>query len=270
MKRWLWLITAGLIVGVALSSFVSRDPGYVLLQVGGYRLETSLVALFLAVTALLILMRLVGQLVRSILGVVPGFGRWLGRRKEEQNLELIHASLDDVLSENPAGLVSKVSKLEKSSWQSESRTKQLRQWLFVRQIRASQKPSQLNKLWRNVAVLDKADGALRVEYVSRLYQLGATKDVDVVLLETAKSAWYDALNGVLAVHQSNSAEQLAERLTSIAATDESGAASLALTLLKAHALTGDAGDNLLIDAHKKQASEHLIRALGARRLRRGA
>ena len=270
MKRWLWLITAGLIVGVALSSFVSRDPGYVLLQVGGYRLETSLVALFLAVVGLLILVRLVGQLVRIILGVVPGFGRWLGRRKEEQNLELIHASLDDVLNENTAGLVSKVGKLEKSSWQSESRIKQLRQWLFVRQIRASQKPSQLNKLWRNVAVLDKADGALRVEYVSRLYQLGATKDVDVVLLETAKSSWYDALNGVLAVHQPNSAEQLVERLTDIAATDESGAASLALTLLKAHALAGDAGDNLLIDAHKKRASEHLIKALGARRLRRGA
>ena len=270
MKRWLWLITAGLIVGVALASFVSKDPGYVLLQVGGYRLETSLVALFLAVVGLLILVRLVGQLVRIILGVVPGFGRWLGRRKEEQNLELIHASLDDVLSENPAGLVSKVSKLEKSSWQSESRTKQLRQWLFVRQIRASQKPSQLNKLWRNVAVSDKADGALRVEYVSRLYQLGATKDVDVVLLETAKSSWYDALNGVLAVHQPNSAEQLVERLTDIAATDESGAASLALTLLKAHALAGDAGDNLLIGAHKKRASEHLIKALGARRLRRGA
>ena len=270
MKRWLWLITAGLIVGVALSSFVSRDPGYVLLQVGGYRLETSLVALFLAVLGLLILVRLVGQLVRIILGVVPGFGRWLGRRKEEQNLELIHASLDDVLNENTAGLVSKVGALEKSSWQSESRIKQLRQWLFVRQIRASQKPSQLNKIWSNVAVSDKADGALRVEYVSRLYQLDATKDVDVVLLETAKSSWYDALNGVLAVHQPNSAEQLVERLTDIAATDESGAASLALTLLKAHALAGDAGDNLLIDAHKKRASEHLIKALGARRLRRGA
>ena len=116
MKRWLWLIATGLIVGVALASFVSRDPGYVLLQVGGYRLETSLVALFLAVVGLLILIRLVGQLVRIILGVVPGFGRWLGRRKEEQNLELIHASLDDVLSENTAGLLGKAGKLEKSSW----------------------------------------------------------------------------------------------------------------------------------------------------------
>jgi uncharacterized protein HemY len=270
MKRWLWLIATGLIVGVALASFVSRDPGYVLLQVGGYRLETSLVALFLAVVGLLILLRLVGQLVRIILGVVPGFGRWLGRRKEEQNLELIHSSLDDVLSENTAGLLGKAGKLEKSSWQSESRTKQLRHWLFVRQIRASQKPSQLNKIWSGVALSDKADEALRVEYVSRLYQLGATKDVDVVLLETAGASWYDALNGVLAVHQPNSAEQLAERLTNIAATDESGAASLALTLLKAHALAGDAGDNLLIDAHKKQASEHLITALGARRLRGGA
>ena len=270
MKRWLWLITTGLIVGVALASFVARDPGYVLLQVGGYRLETSLVALFLAVVGLLVLIRLVGQLVRTILGVIPGFGRWLGRRKEEQNLELIHSSLDDVLSENTAGVVSKVAKLEKSSWQSELRTKQLRHWLFVRQIRASQKSSQLKKIWSNVAVSDKADGALRVEYVSRLYKLGASKDVDLVLLETAKSSWYDALNGVLAVHQPNSAEQLAERLTKIAATQQSGAASLALTLLKAHALEGDAGDNLLIEAHKKKASEHLITALGARRLRREA
>lgn len=270
MKRWLWLITTGLIVGVALASFVARDPGYVLLQVGGYRLETSLVALFLAVVGLLVLIRLVGQLVRTILGVIPGFGRWLGRRKEEQNLELIHSSLDDVLSENTAGVVSKVAKLEKSSWQSELRTKQLRHWLFVRQIRASQKSSQLKKIWSNVAVSDKADGALRVEYVSRLYKLGASKDVDLVLLETAKSSWYDALNGVLAVHQPNSAEQLAERLTKIAATQQSGAASLALTLLKAHALAGDAGDNLLIEAHKKKASEHLITALGARRLRREA
>lgn len=270
MKRWLWLITTGLIVGVALASFVARDPGYVLLQVGGYRLETSLVALFLAVVGLLVLIRLVGQLVRTILGVIPGFGRWLGRRKEEQNLELIHSSLDDVLSENTAGVVSKVAKLEKSSWQSELRTKQLRHWLFVRQIRASQKSSQLKKIWSNVAVSDKADGALRVEYVSRLYKLGASKDVDLVLLETARSSWYDALNGVLAVHQPNSAEQLAERLTKIAATQQSGAASLALTLLKAHALAGDAGDNLLIEAHKKKASEHLITALGARRLRREA
>ena len=270
MKRWLWLITTGLIVGVALASFVARDPGYVLLQVGGYRLETSLVALLLAVVGLLVLIRLVGQLVRTILGVIPGFGRWLGRRKEEQNLELIHSSLDDVLSENTAGLVGKVAKLEKSSWQSELRTKQLRHWLFVRQIRASQKSSQLKKIWSNVAVSDKADGALRVEYVSRLYKLGASKDVDLVLLETARSSWYDALNGVLAVHQPNSAEQLAERLTKIAATQQSGAASLALTLLKAHALAGDAGDNLLIEAHKKKASEHLITALGSRRLRREA
>ena len=91
-----------------------------------------------------------------------------------------------------------------------------------------------------------------------------------VLVETAKSSGYEACNSVRAVHQSNSAKKVADRLTSIAATEESGAASLALTLLKAHALAGDAGDNLLIDAHKKQASEHLIRALGPRRLRHGA
>ena len=80
MKRWLWLITAGLIVGVALASFVSQDPGYALLQVAGYRLETSMVALALAAVGLFIVIRLVGWLVRITVGVVPGFGRWLGKR----------------------------------------------------------------------------------------------------------------------------------------------------------------------------------------------
>lgn len=266
MKRWLWFITAGLMAGVALASFISRDPGYALLQVGGYRLETSLVALVLVAIALFILIRLIGRLVRLAIGVIPGFGRWLGKRKEEQNLELIQASLDDALIENAAGIAGKLGKLEKSSWHSESRAKQIRQWLLVRQVRASQKPTQLNKLWNKASVSDKADIALRVEYIRRLHQLGATNDLDVVLLETAKSSWHDALNGVLAVHKPKNAGQLCEQLEQIAATEKSGAASLAVTLLKASALEGGAGDDVLIAAYKNQASEHLIRALGVRRL----
>ncbi len=268
MKRWLWVITAGVMAGVALASFISRDPGYALLQVGGYRLETSLVALILAATALFIVMRFAWRLVGGILGVVPGLGRWLGKRKEEQNLELIQSSLDDVLSENVTALAGKVAKLEKSSWHSESRAKRIQQWLLIRQIRASHKPAQLNKIWSKVEASDKADIALRVEYITRLHQLGAVSDVDVVLLESAKSSWQDALNGVLAVHQPKNADQLLERLTQIAAIEKNGAASLAITLLKANALAGDAGDNLLIEAHKTQASAHLVKALGVRRLQK--
>ena len=268
MKRWLWFITSGLIAGVALASFISQDPGYALIQVAGYRLETSLAALVLVAAGMFILLRLAGRLVRLVVGVIPGFGRWLGKRKEEQNLELIQSSFDDVLNGNVTALAGKAAKLEKSSWHSESRAKQLRQWLLARQMRSSQKPSQLNKIWSKAAASDKADIALRVEYITRLYQLGATSDVDVVLLESAKSSWQDALNSVLAVHQPKNAEQLLERLTEVAASEKSGAASLAVTLLKAWALEGDAGDDLLIEAHKKQASEHLIKALGIRRLQK--
>ena len=268
MKRWLWFITAGLIVGVGLASFLSRDPGYALLQAGGYRLETSLVALALFAVGLFVVLRLVGRLVRLVAGLIPGFGRWLGKRKEEQNLELIHASLDDVLSENVTALAGKVAKLEKSSWHSETRAKRIKQWLLLRQIRSSQKPAQLNKIWSKAAGSDKADVALRVEYITRLHQLGATNNVDVMLLESAKSSWQDALNGVLAVYQPQNAEQLLERLTQVAATEKSGAASLAVTLLKAGALEGGAGDALLIDAYKTQPSEHLVRALGIRRLQK--
>ena len=89
-----------------------------------------------------------------------------------------------------------------------------------------------------------------------------------MLLESAKSSWQHALNGVLAVHQPKNAEQLLDRLTQVAATEKGGASSLAVTLLKAGALEGDAGDALLIDAYKKQPSEHLITALGVRRLQK--
>ena len=185
MKRWLWLAIAGLFLGVIIASFLSRDPGYALLQVNGYRLETSLVALVLAGTGLFVFLRLIGRLARIALGIFPGFGRWLGKRREEQNLELIQSSLDDVLSEDTASLLTRVGKLEKSSWHSESRAKQLRQWLLTRQIRASGRASQLNKIWSRAQAADKAETPLRVEYISRLYQQGATNDVDVVLFETA-------------------------------------------------------------------------------------
>ena len=75
-------------------------------------------------------------------------------------------------------------------------------------------------------------------------------------------------DSVLAVYQPKNAEQLLERLTQVAATEKSRAASLAVTLLKANALAGDSGDDLLIEAHQKQASEHLINALGVRRFRK--
>ena len=80
MKRWLWFITAGLIAGVSLASFIARDPGYALVQVAGYRLETSLVALILAAAALFIFMRFAGRLVGGSLRttnarILPGHGR---------------------------------------------------------------------------------------------------------------------------------------------------------------------------------------------------
>lgn len=270
MKRWLWLTITGLIVGVALASFLARDPGYALLQVSGYRLETSFVGLVLAVIALIVVFRLIVRLVRIIFGVVPGFSRWLGKRKEEQNLELIQSSLDDALNENLPSLLGKVGQLEKSSWHSESRAKQMKRWLLKRQIRASEKAGQLNKLWSKAAAPDKADPTLKVYYIKRLYQLGRTNELDVALLETANSFWHDALNDIIAVHRPKDAEQLLERLIAITASDTSGAISRAVVLLNAASLESDAGDSLLIEAHKNEASDHFIKALGARRFQRGS
>ena len=44
MRRQVWLILGGLAAGVALVSLLAFDAGYVLIQFGQYRLETTLVA----------------------------------------------------------------------------------------------------------------------------------------------------------------------------------------------------------------------------------
>jgi len=266
MKRWLWVITLGLIAGVALASFISRDPGYALLQVAGYRLETSVVALVLVAVGLFIFIRMVGRLVRIIMGVVPGFGRWLGKRRDAQNVMLLKASLDDLLAENVDGLANKITQLERSQWHSVTRAAALREWLLLRQLRDSKKVNHVKKLWGGYTTARKPSPSLQVQFVTRLYELGAFAEVDAALLEIAEASWPDALNGVLGVHHPKNAEQLMDRLGELKVHGDRPAAEVGLVMLEAWGVDGEAGDEILAEAYRTQTSIYLLQALGTRRM----
>ena len=67
MKRWLWyLLTFAVVIVLGLLAFGSFSPGYVLVYIGGYSFETSVVALLLAVVALMLLFKFVWWLLRTL------------------------------------------------------------------------------------------------------------------------------------------------------------------------------------------------------------
>jgi len=88
-----WLILGGLAAGVALVSLLAFDAGYVLVQFGSYRLETTLVAAGIALLLLLWILRVCYRLLSAILGLGPGFGRWLEKKARRQGVGSVARNL---------------------------------------------------------------------------------------------------------------------------------------------------------------------------------
>ena len=93
MRRQVWLILGGLAAGVALVSLLAFDAGYVLIQFGQYRLETTLVAAGIALFLLLWIVRVSFRFLSAILGLGPGVGRWL-KEARRQSVCLVARNLD--------------------------------------------------------------------------------------------------------------------------------------------------------------------------------
>ncbi|MEE3018654.1 MAG: heme biosynthesis HemY N-terminal domain-containing protein, partial [Pseudomonadota bacterium] len=89
MRRQVWLILGGLAAGVALVSLLAFDAGYVLVQFGQYRLETTLVAAAIALFLLLWIVRVSFRFLSAILGLGPGFARWLEKRRGDKASALL-------------------------------------------------------------------------------------------------------------------------------------------------------------------------------------
>ncbi len=94
MRRQVWLILGGLAAGVALVSLLAFDAGYVLIQFAHHRLETTLVAAGIALFLLLWIVRVSFRFLSAILGLGPGFGRWLEKKARRQSVCLVARNLD--------------------------------------------------------------------------------------------------------------------------------------------------------------------------------
>ena len=113
--RWqVWLILGGLAAGVALVSLLAFDAGYVLVQFGSYRVETTLVAAGIALLLLLWILRVCYRLLYAILGLGPGFGRWLEKRREDKASALLRETLLAMFNEQTETVVQRLPKLVKA------------------------------------------------------------------------------------------------------------------------------------------------------------
>ena len=80
MGRWSVYLVLGLILGAALVTFITLDPGYILIAWGEWQVETSVwLAMALLLTALMVFSLLV-SVMRSTLRIPRSLNRWLGLR----------------------------------------------------------------------------------------------------------------------------------------------------------------------------------------------
>ena len=262
MRGPLLLVILGLTAGVALVSVLAQDPGYVLLQRGDYRVETTVVALGIMAVIFVLAVRLVYRVLVALLGIAPGVGRWLEKRKENRESELVRESFTDVLAGRDAAFNQKLGKLERVSWFSEVYLKEGRDWVFTRQLATAQKHDKLKRLWQNAATHQKHDPVFTALYAGHLLRVGASSDVEAQLLGLADKGWPVEATAVLAQLRVSKPDTLISKLTKLAETTPSGDAATGLVIAKAQAMAGDQGRQLLIDYYATHRSTGVVTALG--------
>ena len=243
-------------------SVLAQDPGYVLLQRGDYRVETTVVALGIMAVIFVLAVRLVYRVLVALLGIAPGVGRWLEKRKENRESELVRESFTDVLAGRDAAFNQKLGKLERVSWFSEVYLKEARDWVFTRQLATAQKHDKLKRLWQNAAAHQKHDPVFTALYAGHLLRVGASSDVEAQLLGLADKGWPVEATAVLAQLRVSKPDTLISKLTKLAETTPSGDAATGLVIAKAQAMTGDQGRQLLTDYYATHRSTGVVTTLG--------
>ena len=262
MRGPLLLVILGLTAGVALVSVLAQDPGYVLLQRGDYRVETTVVALGIMAVIFVLAVRLVYRVLVALLGIAPGVGRWLEKRKENRESELVRESFTDVLAGRDAAFNQKLGKLERVSWFSEVYLKEARDWLFTRQLATAQKRDKLKRLWQSASAHQKHDPVFGALYAEHLLRLGASSDVEAQLLGLADKGWPVEATAVLAQLRVSKPDALISKLTNLTDNTASGDAATGLVIAKAQAMSGGQGQQLLADYYATHRSANVATALG--------
>lgn len=263
MSRQVWLVLVGLGMGVGLVSLLSLDPGYVLVQFGPYRLETTLVATGILLLLLGAIMRVIYRLLAAVFGFGPGLSRWLEKRKEERESALLRETLTDVFHDRDSALKQRVTTLEKMPWLSDATKITARQWVFRRQLETASRRDELTRLWRKANKTQQQDADLTSIYASQLSRFGAGKEAEGELLRLSQTAWPPLATNVLATLTLRDAPALVASLTRLSESDASSDAATGLIIAKAQTLPKDEGVTLLQAHYAAHPLSAIKTALGA-------
>jgi hypothetical protein len=198
----------------------------------------------------------------ALLGIAPGVGRWLEKRKENRESELVRESFTDVLAGRDVAFNQKLGKLERVSWFSEVYLKEARDWVFTRQLATAQKRDKLKRLWQSASTHQKHDPVFTALYAGHLLRVGAASDVEAQLLGLADKGWPIEATAVLAQLRVSKPDMLISKLTKLTETAPSGDAATGLVIAKAQAMSGDQGQQLLTDYYATHRSADIVTALG--------
>ncbi len=262
MRRQVWLILGGLAAGVALVSLLSFDAGYVLVQFGKYRLETTLVAAGIALLVLLWVLRTCLNLLSAILGLGPGVGRWLEKKREERESALLRDTLLAMFNEQTETVVQRLPKLAKADLFSQAERVNITSWVLTRQLEAATKSDQLNRLWRDAQMEVKQAPEMSAHYADQLCRLGRSKDAEVELLALSKRSWTASATQTLARINLEDAPAMVTGLSALTGNRHAKDVTNGLVIAKAQLLPKSEGQSALIEQYQKQPAPSLVTALG--------
>ena len=262
MRRQVWLILGGLAAGVALVSLLAFDAGYVLVQFGQYRLETTLAAAAIALFLLLWIVRVSFRFLSAILGLGPGFGRWLEKRREDKTSALLRETLSAMFEERTDTLVQRLPKLMKADLFSSTERARADIWVLKRQLEATAEPDRLKRLWSGAKADLKQAPEMTAHYASQLCRLGRSKEAELELLSLSKRAWTASATHAMAQINLDDAPSMVNALTELSGNRSANDVANGLLIAKAQLLPKSDAEKTLIEHYEKQPAPFLVIALG--------
>ena len=262
MRRQIWLSLGGLAAGVALVSLLAFDTGYVLIQFAQYRLETTLVAAGIALVLLLWVVRASFRFLSVILGLGPGFGRWLEKRREDKASALLRETLVAMFDERTDTVVQRLPKLMKFDLFSDAERANADVWVLKRQLEATTKPDQLKRLWSGAKAELKQSPDMSAHFAIQLCRLGRAKEAELELQTLSKRSWTASATHALAAINLDDAPSMVNALTELSGSRSANDVANALVIAKAQLLPKSDAEKTLIELYGKQPAPYLVTALG--------
>lgn len=262
MRRQVWSILGGLAAGVALVSLLAFDAGYLLIQFGNYRLETTLVAAGIALLLLLWILRACYRLLSAILGLGPGFGRWLEKRRDDKASALLRETLLAMFSEQTEKVAQRLPKLVKADLFSQAERAKAAAWVLNRQFEAATKSVQLQRLWHSAAAEIKQVPEMRADYASHLCRLGCSKEAELELQALSKCSWTTSATQTLAQINLEDAPAMVTALTGLLGNRNARDVTNGLVIAKAQLLPKSEAEKTLVEHYGKHSVPSVVTALG--------